>query len=138
MVVESDGSILVAGSMSGHFALLHYASDGTQDTSFGGATDGIVTVDFGGTDETPSAMALGQSGSIFVAGTSTQTSTGKDFALAQFNADGTLYTFFGTGGLITHRLRRRATTRPAAMAIQPADGKILARRATTIKEGGLY
>ena len=46
VAVESDDSILVAGEMNGHFAVLHYNSDGTQDTSFGGATGGIVTVEF--------------------------------------------------------------------------------------------
>ena len=32
---ESDNSILVAGAMNGQFAVLHYNSDGSQDTSFG-------------------------------------------------------------------------------------------------------
>ena len=43
VVVESDNSILVAGEMSGQFAVLHYNSDGTQDTSFGGASSGVAT-----------------------------------------------------------------------------------------------
>ena len=103
MVVESNGSILVAGSMSGHFAILHYASDGTQDTSFGGATDGIVTVDFGGTDENVVRDGPWLATVRFSwRGTSTQTTTGKDFALARFNSDGTLATMYGNGGPYHH------------------------------------
>ena len=101
VVVESDDSILVAGEMNGQFAVLHYNADGTQDTSFGGAAGGVDTVSFGGTNETPSAMALDANGCILVAGTSTQTATGENFALARFNADGTLDTTFGNGGLVT-------------------------------------
>ena len=125
VVVLNDSSILVAGTMNGHFAILHYAGDGTQDTSFGGgATDGIVTVDFGGSAETPSAMAIDSNGLILVAGTTTQTGTGKDFALARFNADGTPDTAFGNNGLVTTDFAGGDDV-PSALAIQPNNGKIV-------------
>ena len=124
VVVEGDHSILVAGTMNGHFALLHYASNGTRDTSFGGATSGIVTVDFGGTNETPSAMTLDANGQILVAGTTTQTATGEDFALACFSADGTVATTFGTGGLVTTNFAG-GSDEASALSIQPTNGKIV-------------
>ena len=74
---------------------------GNLDTSFGGTSDGLVLTSFGGTSETPSAMTIDSYGKILVAGTSTQSSTGKDFAMARYNSNGTLDTSFGTGGLVT-------------------------------------
>ena len=106
---------------------LHYASDGTQDTSFGGASGGIVTTNFGGTNETASAMTIDSNGCILVAGTTTQTfylTTSKDFALARFNADGTLDTSFGNGGMVTTDFAE-GDDEASAIAIQPDDGKIV-------------
>jgi uncharacterized delta-60 repeat protein/RHS repeat-associated protein len=120
VAIEGDGSILVAGSMDGHFAVLHFHSNGTQDTSFG--SSGVATVDFGGTDETPAAMALDSSGLILVAGTTTQSGTGQDFALARLNTDGSLDTIYGLGGTITTDFGGNDVA--TSMAIQ-SDGKIL-------------
>ena len=69
-------------------------------------------------------MAMDGNNCILVAGTSTQTATGKDFALARLLANGTPDTTFGSGGLVTTDfagLDEVATS----MAIQPADGKII-------------
>ncbi len=142
VAVEGDGSILVAGAYSSplppgegqgeggqEFAVLHFNSDGTQDTSFGGATGGIVTVSFGGTSETPSAMAIDGSGNILVAGTSTQSGTGQDFALARFNADGTPDTSFGAAGLVTTDFSGGSDV-ATSLAIQ-ANGQILLAGATS-------
>ncbi len=68
----------------------------------GNPRSGIATASFGGTDETPSAMALESGGRIIVAGTSTQPTTGKDFAVAQFYSDGSLT----IGWRDHHELRR--------------------------------
>ncbi len=122
VAVEADDSILVAGCLNGHFAVLHYNSDGTQDTHFGASRNGIATVDFGGSNETPSAMALDQDGLILVAGTSTQAGTGQDFALARFNSNGRLDTVYGMGGLITTDFGGDDVA--TAITIQP-DGRIL-------------
>jgi uncharacterized delta-60 repeat protein/RHS repeat-associated protein len=121
VAIDSSGGILVAGCLSGQFAVLRFNSNGTQDTSFG--SDGVATVSFGGTNETPSAMAINSDGLIFVAGTTTQSSTGKDFALAQFNSDGTLNADgFGLGGTITTDFGENDVA--TSIAIQP-NGQIL-------------
>ena len=58
VAVESDGNILVAGNS--HRALcppaLLFHRD--EQTNFGSASGGVVTADFGGTNETPSAMTM--------------------------------------------------------------------------------
>ena len=108
--------------MNGQFAVLHYNSDGTQDTSFGGAQRHRH-----GEFRRHQRNALGDGAGLQRldprGGTSTQTGTGKDFALARFNADGTLDTFYGMGGTITTDFGGDDVA--TAMAIQPADGKIL-------------
>src|SRR5437764_1311354 len=67
------GKILVAGSTvvagSTDFAVARFNANGTLDTAFGGG-DGIATVDVGGTD-VANAVALGEDGTIAVAGTTT-------------------------------------------------------------------
>ena len=100
VAVSGSGDIYVAGTYNGQFALLHFDYYGNFDTSFGGTSNGIVLTSFGGTNETPSAMTLSGS-KIFVAGTTTQSGTGEDFALARYTTSGTLYTSFGTGGKVT-------------------------------------
>ena len=68
-------------------------------------------------------MAIDGNGCILVAGTSTQPYTGKDFALARFNPDGTLDTSFGSGGMVTTDIDGCDDV-ASAMAIQP-DGNIV-------------
>ena len=71
---------------------------GELDTSFDG--DGKVLTDFGGPDE-GWAVAVQGDGKIVMAG-STTTGTAVDFALARYNADGSLDTSFdGDGKVVT-------------------------------------
>jgi len=43
--IQSDGKVIVAGSVRGDFLLARFKVDGSPDTTFG--IDGIVTTDFG-------------------------------------------------------------------------------------------
>ena len=130
VVVSGSGDIYVAGTYNGQFALLHFDYYGDFDTSFGGTSNGIVLTSFGGTNETPSAMTL--SGSrILVAGTTTQSGTGEDFALAKYNSTGTLYTSFGTGGKVTTDFG--GDDQATSLALQ-SNGQILVAGQTT--QGG--
>ena len=92
VTVQGDGGILVAGY--GHngsntdFALMRYNADGSLDTSFGGG-DGIVTTDIAGSWDSGHSVTVQADGSILVAG-----SSGTDFALVRYNADGSLDTSF--------------------------------------------
>ncbi len=101
---------------------------GGLDPGFGG---GKVSTAFGGDD---SAMALQADGKIVMVGGS-----GSDFVLARYNADGSLDTSFGAGGLVTtdvgsrlgRRGARRSRSRPTARSSSPATRWSGARRATS-------
>jgi uncharacterized delta-60 repeat protein len=104
--LQSDGSIIVAGTATtasgSEFALAAYNADGSPDTSFGNGTGKDLT-SFSTTAGTLStdaakAMVIRPNGQIVVAGSSNAAGNGLDFALAEYNADGTLATF-GNGGM---------------------------------------
>jgi uncharacterized delta-60 repeat protein len=99
--LQSDGKILVGGYSGSDFAVVRYNSDGSLDTGFNGT--GKVVTDFaGGSFDSGASIALQANGKIVVAGT-TNTSGGLDeFAVARYNADGSLDTSFnGTGKVST-------------------------------------
>jgi len=100
--VQSDGKIVAVGSDGNDFTLARYNTDGTIDTGFGSA--GKVATDFSGGVDQAFAVAIDSSGKIVVAGSATNTSTvnptGTDFALARYNANGSLDTSFGSSGKV--------------------------------------
>jgi uncharacterized delta-60 repeat protein len=103
--------------LSPHTRVALHAAEGDLDPTFG--TGGIVTTDFGNTSDAGEEVAVQPDGKIVVAGT-----RGQDFAVARYNADGSLDTTFGTGGLVSTDLYGNSADRAAAMALQP-DGKIV-------------
>lgn len=101
VAVGPDGKTLVVGATSqpvtgNDFALARYNVDGTLDATFSG--DGIQTTNFG-TTEAAFAVALAPGGKIVVAGyTHPSDGTPQDYAVARYNADGTLDTTFSDDG----------------------------------------
>jgi uncharacterized delta-60 repeat protein len=126
LAVQADGNILVAGvavvNGGTDFALAHYDSSGTLDTSFG--TGGKVTTafDFPGNFDRVFTVVPQPDGK-FVAVGSTVINQFANFALARFNANGTLDASFGTGGIVTTGFGVSAEATSAAVQ---ADGKIVA------------
>ncbi len=117
--VLSDGKILVAGTSGSDFALARYNSNGTLDTTFYGG--GQFTTDFSGT-ESGMSVTVQSNGKILVAGTTTLPGGNADFALARYNADGSLdTTFHGEGKLTTDF----GGTDSAQSVVVQSDGKIL-------------
>lgn len=98
---------------------------GTLDPAFG--SGGKVSTDFNQTPDQGYSMAIQSDGKIVVAGQhNTQTIGGEvHFALARYNANGTLDTSFGTGGKVTTHLGGISQGTAFAVAIQ-SDGKIVA------------
>ena len=93
------GKFLVAGtkytgSTSGHwdnFWVGRFNADGTPDTTFGPGGDGTATADFAGRDDFGTALLVQSDGRIVVGGRSLNSNGSLgDFALARFNADGSL------------------------------------------------
>jgi uncharacterized delta-60 repeat protein len=128
VVVQSDGRIVAAGAAAGgggRFGLARYNADGSLDVTFGG--DGRVTTNFTSKFDASSALALQTDGRIIVAGLAGgRLVYGDDqkFALARYNADGSLDTTFSGDGKVTTNL----TSGPEfahSVAIQ-GDGKIVA------------
>ena len=71
---------------------------GTLDTSFGPDGGGKVTTDFNGGFDTALSVVLTSDNKIIVGGFASENSDNPDFALAKYNANGTLDASFGPDG----------------------------------------
>jgi uncharacterized delta-60 repeat protein len=102
MIVQPDGKIILVGYVdtgSGtDYGIARFNADGSLDTTFD--TDGRQTVDFAATNDVATSVALQPDGRILVAGYSV-IGGAYGFSMARLNADGSLDTTFGTGGLVT-------------------------------------
>jgi len=128
IALQSDGKIVATGysEISGNgydFAIVRYNANGTLDTTFGGG-DGIVTTDFGNSDNAALSMALQSDGKIVVAGYSINAGTNFDIAVGRYNADGTPDTSFGTGGLVMTDFGN--SDNAVVSVVLQSDGKIVA------------
>lgn len=103
LVIQPDGKIVVAGFSGAttpalDFALARFEPDGTPDLTFDG--DGIVTTDLqGGLTDQAFDVTLQQDGKIVVGGWSGEFGA-LAFALARYQANGTLDPSFGAGGVV--------------------------------------
>ncbi|MDB5291790.1 MAG: tandem-95 repeat protein [Phycisphaerales bacterium] len=103
IALQADGKSIIVGTGGSagaeDFVLTRYTADGSIDRTFG--NQGTVTTDFGGRDDKAAAVWLLAGGKFLVAGTSTRIvggiAAGSAFALARYNADGSLDTTFGQG-----------------------------------------
>ena len=77
-----------------------YSQAGSLDSSFG--TGGKVITSINSGSDIAYAVGLQSDGKIVVAGMTTNTSTGKDFACLRYNSNGTLDSSFGTNGIVTN------------------------------------
>ena len=119
VAVQADGKIVVAGYGYGNgngndFALVRYNANGSLDSSFD--TDGKILTDFGFSDS-GNSVTVQKDGKILVAGTS-----GDNFALVRYNANGSLDTGFDTDGKLTTDFGSYEQANSVALQ---ADGKIL-------------
>jgi uncharacterized delta-60 repeat protein len=128
VAVQPDGRIVVAGATDNgasklDFALVRYLPDGALDTGFG--SGGKVVTTFGADTDRAYALVLQADGKIVVGGdTYSGAATGVDFALARYNADGTLDGGFGNGGTVVSAIRQHAARESVyALALQPVAGE---------------
>ncbi|HLP12350.1 MAG TPA: T9SS type A sorting domain-containing protein [Flavobacteriales bacterium] len=124
IAVQPDGKIVVAGyaftGVDDDFLVARYNHNGSLDLTFGGT--GSITTDFSNSEDIAYDVIVQPDGKIVVAGYTVVTAPNK-FALARYNADGSLDATFGTGGKLVTAF---ATSSIAfALALQP-DGKIVA------------
>ena len=126
-IQPADNKIIVAGGAAStatlDFALARYETDGTLDPTFGNG--GIVTTDFNHMWDVIADIALQPDGRIVAAGV-TQGSGPTEIAIARDNTDGSLDKSFGSGGqIITEFAEGTPGNFATAVALQPADGKIV-------------
>jgi len=129
LALQPDGKMVVVGrrvslrNQDSDFALARYNADGSLDMSFG--TAGKVTTDFFGQFDFARDVALQADGQIVAAGQASPNGS-ANFALARYNADGSLDMTFGTGGKVITIFEGGGIGSSAANALklQP-DGKIV-------------
>ena len=132
VALQADGKIVVCGStrpsgaseFANRFVVVRYHSNGSLDAGFGDG--GKVLTDFFGFLNRANAVVVQPDGKLVVAGFATQVPSpdGADFALARYNADGSLDTTFGSGGKVVTSFSNFPDI-IEALALQP-DGKIIA------------
>jgi uncharacterized delta-60 repeat protein len=131
VLLQPDGKIVVIGSVSYNgtgneaVALARYNRNGSFDQTFG--TGGKIITHFDGgynTGSRANTVALQADGKLLVAGTfKPDTGVAARFALARYDADGSLDQSFGTGGKFSNSLGV-ADAFAFAHAILP-DGRIV-------------
>jgi uncharacterized delta-60 repeat protein len=128
LALQEDGRIIACGfifdrTTGGDTALVRYNTDGSLDTSFG--TGGKVIINLSPINGHDHAyqVAIQPDNKIVAVGNVNNGSTGRDFAVIRLNADGSLDTSFGKGGIVTTDVDGQDTAH--AIALQP-DGCIIA------------
>ena len=138
IATEPGGKIIAVGSASNRdFAIARYDNDGSLDPGFG--SGGKVTTDFFGNTDVALAVALQPDGKIIAAGRTRVAGTNFelfDFAVARYNADGSLDSTFGSGGKVTTDFTGGFDI-AHAIAIQPNGKIVVAGWARNSATGGL-
>ena len=130
VALQEDEKIVVAGPEYSNFAVARYNVDGFLDPTFGAR--GRVTTNFGPYG-VGNAVALQRDKKIVVAG-SAAVARGLNFAVARYNADGSLDLTFGTKGKVTTSFGGGTFDRGNAMVLQK-DGKIVVAGTTAGTRG---
>jgi uncharacterized delta-60 repeat protein len=122
-VLQPDGKIVAVGvaQNGSRFELVRYNPDGSLDTSFG--TNGKVATSFGAGGTYAFGAALQPDGKILAGGFHYNTGGLYHFALARYNANGSLDTSFGTGGKVVTAIGSSHSV-GRVVALQ-SDGKIV-------------
>jgi len=136
VVLQPDGKMIVVGegrtNSPSDFLVARYNTDGSLDTSFG--SGGLVLTDFFGSDHAI-AVILQPDGKIVAAGASDASGIGNsNFALARYNADGSLDSTFGIGGKVVSDIDT-GNDRVRSLVLQ-TDGKMVVAGSHSPGNGG--
>lgn len=125
VVVDPSGELAVTGwsvASGFDFMLLRYTAAGAIDSS--------TFTDFGG-EEFGNALVRDMSGNFVVAGAAGVSASARHFALARYSSAGALDTSFGSGGIVRTTFGGDSDE-AMGLALQPADGKLVAAGYATI------
>lgn len=130
-VLQPDGKILVSGYSyntlkKSELAVFRYLPNGLLDTQFG--RTGKIRSKIGNIYSSGESMSLRPDGKILVAGCALDSTKGMDFAMKQFNPDGTVDGSFGTNGIVTTNMNDYSDG--IADVVFLDDGRIVAGGAT--------
>jgi uncharacterized delta-60 repeat protein len=138
LALQSNGAIVAVGAAASNtgqdFALARYTATGALDPSFGSGGIVLTAVVAPGAkfaSEYASAVAIYPntgtfSDKIYLAGVCTNAlAYQRDFTVIRYNIDGSLDTTFGKGGIVVTPDFGSGLDYATALAIQPADGKIV-------------
>jgi uncharacterized delta-60 repeat protein len=125
VAIQPNGKVVVVGGSGttlteGNFALVRYNANGTLDATFGG--NGKVTTAFTPGRDVANAVAIQADGKIVAAGEAS--GIGRTFALARYNANGTLDATFGGDGTVMTNFSIGMDS--AAGVVVQSNGKIVA------------
>ncbi|MFP5436550.1 MAG: T9SS type A sorting domain-containing protein [Bacteroidia bacterium] len=132
IALQPDGKILAAGFSSNTFAVARYTVNGTLDTTFDG--DGKLTTSFGtGSNGSAKFVTVRADGKILVAGyIGFNTTNVLNFAVAQYNINGSLDTTFDGDGKASHPFDENDDSFSINTILTQPDGKLL------VTTSGLY
>ena len=119
MALQQDNKIVTAGLSGYHFGVARYLPNGMLDNSF--SQDGKDTVNFAGSRDVPSGIAIKNDGKIVVVGQS-YFGAEKRMSIACFLPDGTRDNSFSGDGMNTFNFSGDCGAN--AVAVQP-NGKIV-------------
>jgi uncharacterized delta-60 repeat protein len=147
MTVLGDGKILVVGQehnndvggTSTTIFLLRYNADGTVDTTFNGDgdTDGKVSTGVGEFNDITYKVLVQPDGKIVVCGLSFYNPARNDGFLLRYNADGSLDTDFGDGGIVYDPYPQPADVSYQDVVLQ-ADGSLVVTGFRAAQSGSSY
>lgn len=120
--LQPDGKIVAGGTLYfNQFRVARYNTDGTLDAGFG--SGGVVTTQVGTSGDDFAALLLQPDGKL-VAGGASSNGGHTVFTVVRYNADGSLDTSFGSGGVVTTPVGVGDSS-ILGLALE-ADGKIVA------------
>ncbi len=132
MAVQQDGKILIAGSNQNSlsndaFVVVRLNPDGTVDKTFGKNGWAETFISGGTKTDIADAIAIAPDGRIVLAGFSIINSSQADkFAVARFNADGSIDSTFGNFGSISFNIPTGDSLSDYARSVAvQSDGRII-------------
>jgi uncharacterized delta-60 repeat protein len=120
VAIQADGKIVAAGIADARFGVVRYRANGTRDGTFGGG-DGWVGTDFGDGPDWATDVAIQADGRIVAAGTAGF----NRFAVARYEADGTLDSTFGGDGRVVTDFSTGSREEAAQGVVVQPDGRIV-------------